>query len=143
MTLFGDHIFPCGASWRLPKKDNFGPWDIGLKIISSAYRLNHLSMGLLNAWRGTSFSPIKTVLVSRLPFVNNYVVTNEKFPSGWAALDFCSNFNIFTLTVGFNNDDSCCQSQELKKSIKDMHLASISRITVNKQFLCHSDFSNF
>ena len=32
-TLFGDHIFPCGnlkknsvASWRLPKKLNFGPW---------------------------------------------------------------------------------------------------------------------
>ena len=45
LTLFGDHIFPCGdfkkknsvASWRLPKKVNFGPCFVPLNMYFAIY----------------------------------------------------------------------------------------------------------
>ena len=93
-----------------------------------AYIQDHLSMALLNSLLGTSFSPIDTVLVSRLPFVNYSAVIKQIFCYNWTALDFCWNFNFFASNVGFNNEDNCCQSQELEKSIKDMLLKGILSI---------------
>ena len=82
------------------------------KIVGAAYTRDHLSIVLLNSQLWTSFSQINTVLVSkRSPAIE------------LCRLDFCSNFNFFTSTVGFNNEDNCCQSQEFKKSIKDNNYA--------------------
>ena len=100
--------------------------NIGLKIASSVYIWDHLSMGLLNFQLGTSFSPIDTVLVSRLCFANYCMITKHTFSCNWAVLDFCSNFNFFTFTIGFNGEDNCCQLHKIKKSIiKDMLLKGI------------------
>ena len=49
---------------------------------------------------------------------------------GQAALDFRSNFNFLTSTVGLSSEDNCCQSQELEKSIKDMLIKSIKFLSV-------------
>ena len=49
-----------------------------------------------------------------------------------AAFDFRSNF--FTLTVGFNNEDNCCQSQELEKSFKDMLSKGILGVTFRQVY---------
>ena len=62
---------------------------------------------------GTSRSPINAVLVSRLPFVTYYLVTKQTLSCDLAALDFLANFNFFSLTVGVNNEDNSCQSQEI------------------------------
>ena len=95
-----------------------------------------LSMGLLNSRLGTSFSPIiELVLVSRLPFVNYCVLTKQMFFCDWAALDFLSNFNFFTWTVGLSNEDNCCQLQEYKKWIKDMLSKGI--LSIRFWQVCH------
>jgi len=47
------------------------------------------------------------------------MVTKQTLSFNQAAL---SNFNFFTSTVGFNNEDNCCQSQQFDKLIKDMLL---------------------
>ena len=85
-------------------------------MVVAAYVQDHLSLGLLNSLSGTSFSPIDTVLVYRLPFTNYCMVTKQMFSCDGAALDFRSNFNFFTWTEGFNNEDNyCCQLQEFEK----------------------------
>ena len=88
---------------------------------------DHLSMGLLNSLWGTGLSPTDTLLVSRLPFVNYCVVTKQrtKVLLDWVALYSLSNFNFFASTEGFNTEDSCFQSQEFEKLIKDVLLRSI------------------
>ena len=55
-------------------------YNIGLKIMGTAYIQEHLSMGSLNSQLGTNFSPIDTVLVSRLLYVNYCVITKKMFP---------------------------------------------------------------
>ena len=78
-------------------------------------------MGLLNSGLGTSFSPSNTVLVSRFSFVNYCVFTKQTFSCDSAALDFLTNFNFSTLTIGFNN----CLSVAGIREIEDMLLKGI------------------
>jgi len=75
--------------------------------------------GLLNSQLGTSFSPINTVLMSRLPFVNHCIDNKQTFSCDWAKPDFHANFNFIISTVCFNNKTtvvSCTNSRNRLKT---------------------------
>ena len=55
--------------------------------------------------------------VSRLPSLNDYVVTKQTFCIVLLCL-FHANSIVFISTVGFGNEDNCCQSQGKGKLIK-------------------------
>ena len=48
--------------------------------------------------------------------------------SSGVQLDFHTNFNFFTSTLSFNNEDNCCQFQEFEELIKDMLVKGILSI---------------
>ena len=64
------------------------------------------------------------VLASRLPSLNDCVVTKQTF---WIVLLrlFLFKFHRFLLTVGFSNEDNCCQLQGIRKLIKEKLLEGI------------------
>ena len=58
------------------------------------------------------------VLASRLPSLNDCVVTKETFLIVLLRL-FSFKFRQFLLTVGFSNEDNCCLLQGIGRLIKE------------------------
>ena len=71
-------------------------------------------------WASMKFLPRERfhVLASRLPSLNDCVVTKQTF---WIVLLclFLFKFRLFLSTVGFSNEDICCLLQGIGKLIKE------------------------
>ena len=67
---------------------------------------------------------------------SSYCLSCPDFPHGYqanvlhcpSALYFCSNSIIFIWVVGFGNEDNCCQSLGIEKSIKEKLLKGIFKV---------------
>ena len=68
------------------------------------------------------------VLVSRLPSLNDCVVTKETFCIVRCLVRLFSLKLSFSLTVGFNNEDNCCQSQGIGKLMKEKREKGIFKV---------------
>ena len=62
------------------------------------------------------------VSMSRLPSLNDCVVTKQM------VFFLCANSIIFISTVGFSNEDNCCQSQGIGNLIKKKPLKGVFRV---------------
>ena len=68
------------------------------------------------------------VLVSRLPSLNDCVVTKETFCIVRCLVRLFSLKLSFSLTVGLNNEDNCCQSQGIGKLMKEKREKGIFKV---------------
>ena len=82
--------------------------------VSLAQKTSLVASDVGHFWKSERFH----VLASRLPSLNDGVVTKQTF---WIVLMrlFSFKFLRFLSTVGFSNEDNCCQLQGIGKFIKE------------------------
>ena len=63
------------------------------------------------------------------PRLNDCMVTKQTFCIVLLRLYFQSNSIVLSTTVGFSNEDNCCQLQGIGKMIKEKLLKVFSKVT--------------